>query len=51
MTPPQLSDWIDAHAAALTLFARRHCGDPEAVGNPNPGQANTNRVYEIRIRK
>jgi len=31
MTPPQLSDWIDAHAAALTLFARQHCGDPEAV--------------------
>jgi len=22
-----------------------------AGGNPNPGQANTNRVYEIRIRK
>ena len=31
MTPPQLTEWIDAHAAALTLFARQHCGDPEAV--------------------
>ena len=31
MTAPQLTEWIDAHAAALTLFARQHCGDPEAV--------------------
>jgi len=31
MTPPQLTEWIDAHAGALTLFARQHCGDPEAV--------------------
>ena len=31
MTPLPLADWIDAHAAALTLFARQHCGDPEAV--------------------
>lgn len=26
-----MAEWIDAHAAALTLFARQHCGDPEAV--------------------
>ena len=31
MTASQLADWIDAHAAALTLFARQHCEDPEAV--------------------
>ena len=31
MTTSQLTEWIDAHAAALTLFARQHCGDPEAV--------------------
>ena len=31
MTALPLADWIDAHAAALTLFARQHCGDPEAV--------------------
>ena len=31
MTAPQLTEWIDAHAAALTLFARQHCCDPEAV--------------------
>lgn len=31
MTPLQLTDWIDTHAAALTLFARQHCADPEAV--------------------
>ena len=31
MTPPQLTEWIDAHAAPLTLFARQHCADPEAV--------------------
>ncbi len=31
MTPPQLTDWIDTHAAALKLFARQHCGDPESV--------------------
>ncbi len=31
MTASQLADWIDAHSAALTLLARQHCGDPEAV--------------------
>ena len=31
MTPPQPTEWIDTHVAALTLFARQHCGDPEAV--------------------
>ena len=31
MTAPQLTEWIDAHAAALTLFARQQCADPEAV--------------------
>jgi RNA polymerase sigma factor (sigma-70 family) len=31
MTAQPLADWIDAHAAALTLFARQHCEDPEAV--------------------
>ena len=31
MTPSQLTEWIDAHAGALTLFARQHCADPEAV--------------------
>lgn len=31
MTPSQLSEWIETHAGALTLFARQHCGDPEAV--------------------
>ena len=31
MIASQLTEWIDAHAAALTLFARQHCGDPEAV--------------------
>ena len=31
MTAPQLTEWIDAHAGALTLFARQHCCDPEAV--------------------
>ncbi len=31
MTPPLLTEWIDAHAGALTLFARQHCADPEAV--------------------
>ncbi len=31
MTASQLAEWFDAHAAPLTLFARQHCGDPEAV--------------------
>ena len=31
MTAAQLTEWIDAHAPALTLFARQHCADPEAV--------------------
>ena len=31
MTASQLTEWIDAHAGALTLFARQHCCDPEAV--------------------
>jgi RNA polymerase sigma factor (sigma-70 family) len=31
MTASQLTEWIDAHAAALTLFARQQCADPEAV--------------------
>ena len=31
MTPPQPTEWIDTPVAALTLFARQHCGDPEAV--------------------
>lgn len=31
MTPAELTEWIDAHAATLTLLARQHCDDPEAV--------------------
>ena len=31
MTASQLTEWIDDHAAALTLFARQQCADPEAV--------------------
>jgi len=31
MTASELTHWLDTHAAALTLFARQHCEDPEAV--------------------
>jgi RNA polymerase sigma-70 factor (ECF subfamily) len=31
MSPQLLAGWIDAHAAALKLYAAQYCEDPEAI--------------------